>query len=431
MPKTKVSLDVTNLNNFVYDMSHCIKCKGCTWIDHVYMPGIDFSTKCPSATKNVWDSYGAYGKMRIGVALSEGKLKFTDELLKILYECTLCGACDVGCKRNLDLEIELSLEALRVKAVEEGAGPMPEHKKIAANIKKTHNRFGAPHGDRQKWLPEGVKPSLKADVLYFTGCSTSYRHKEIAKATVKILGSSKTPFMLMPDEWCCGNVVYSVGMIDQAREIAKRNVDVIKASGASTVLTTCAECYRTLKVDYPKLLGISTSDLGFEVVHLVEFVDRLLKKGSLKLKKSVDLELHYHDSCSLSRQSEPWVEWSGERGLWGVVSPSLERRRGSNGIYEMPREILKAVPGIKLIDGIRKNENAWCCGAGRGARDAFPDFTKWTADEKIREVKQIGASAITATCPYCKETLAAASASSGEKLQVLDFSEIIAKAISG
>jgi Fe-S oxidoreductase len=237
--------------------------------------------------------------------------------------------------------------------------------------------------------------------------------------------------MLMPDEWCCGNVVYSVGMIDQAREIAKRNVDVIKASGASTVLTTCAECYRTLKVDYPKLLGISTSDLGFEVVHLVEFVDRLLKKGSLKLKKSVDLELHYHDSCSLSRQSEPWVEWSGERGLWGVVSPSLERRRGSNGIYEMPREILKAVPGIKLIDGIRKNENAWCCGAGRGARDAFPDFTKWTADEKIREVKQIGASAITATCPYCKETLAAASASSGEKLQVLDFSEIIAKAISG
>ncbi len=411
-------------------MDHCIKCKGCTWVDHTYMPGINFSTRCPSATKNIFDSFGAYGKMRIGLAMNEGKLKYDDELLKILYECTLCGACDVGCKRNLDLEIQLTLEALRIKAVNDGAGPMPEHKKIAVNIAKTHNRFGAKHSERSNWLPAGVKPAAKADVLYFPGCSTSYHHKEIGRAAVKILGSTNTKFSMLADEWCCGNVLYSVGLIDDARKLAKRNIEAIKATGATTLLTTCAECYRTIKVDYPKMLWIDTKDLGFEFIHLVEFVDRAIKKGSLKLKKPVDLKLHYHDSCSLSRQSEPWTTWKGERGLWGVINPPLERRRGSNGIYDLPREILSNIPGIKLVDGIRKRENAWCCGAGRGARDAFPDFTRWTANEKLIEMKEVGAEAVTATCPYCKEAFAGATATAGDKLTVLDFSEIIAQAIS-
>ena len=117
MPKEKVSLDVTRLENFIFDMNRCTKCKGCTWVDHIYMPGVNFSTRCPSATKYLFDSYGAYGKMRIALALAEGRLDYSDELLKIIYACTLCGACDVGCKRNLDLEIGLTLEALRVKAV--------------------------------------------------------------------------------------------------------------------------------------------------------------------------------------------------------------------------------------------------------------------------------------------------------------------------
>ena len=430
MPISKVALDVTNVNNFVYDMSHCIKCKGCLWVDHIYMPGVRFSTKCPSATKEIWDSYGAYGKLRIGLGMIDGKIKYTDELLKILYECSLCGACDVGCKRNLDLEIELSLEALRIKAVKDGAGPMPGHKKVAENIAKTHNRYGAAHEERKNWLPQGIKPADKADVLYFPGCSTSYRHQEIAQATARILNASDTPFMLLPDEWCCGNVLYSVGMIDEARELAKRNIEAIKATGAQTLVCSCAECYRTIKVDYPKMLGINTSDLGFEVVHLVEYAEKQLNNGKLKLGNRVDMQLHYHDSCSLSRQSEPWTSWSGERGLWGVVSPDLERRRGTNGVYAAPRALLDAIPGIKTIEGIRKRENNWCCGAGRGAKDAFPDFARWTADQKLTEVREIGAEAIAAACPYCKENLAASVGLAGDKIKVLDISEIIAQAIS-
>ena len=102
----------------------------------------NFSVRCPSNYWNDFDSYGAFGKMRIGLGMLDGKLEWTDKLLEIIYADPLCGACDVGCKRNLDLEIGLTLEALRVKAVQDGAGPMPAHKKIAKNIATKHNQFG-------------------------------------------------------------------------------------------------------------------------------------------------------------------------------------------------------------------------------------------------------------------------------------------------
>jgi heterodisulfide reductase subunit D len=429
MPKTQVSLDVTRIENFVFDMSRCVKCKGCTWVDHVYMPGVRYSTRCPSATRYLFDSYGAYGKMRIGLGLVEGRLDYSDELLKILYACTLCGACDVGCKRNLDLEIELTLEALRVKAVRDGKGPMPAHRKAARNIIEKHNSLGAAHKNRMGWITDGIQPSPRADVLYFVGCAASYTHPEIARATAKILQASGTPFMLLADEWCCGNTLYSVGMIDEARELAQRNVEAVRQTGAKTLLVSCAEGYRMWKVDYPKMLGISTADLGFEVVHLVEYVAESIRKGALKLTNRVDLRLTYHDPCSLSRLSEPWVPWKGERGLWGVVSPPLERRRGTHGVYEAPRDVLKLIPGVELVEMPRMRENAFCCGAGRGTREAFPEFAAWAADERLTEVGEVGAEALVSACPWCKDNFAQSVSRKQGNLKVFDFSELVLSAI--
>ena len=429
MPKEKVSLDVTQIENFTFDMSRCIKCKGCTWVDHVYMPGIKFSTRCPSATKYLFDSYGAYGKMRIGLGLVEGRLDYSDELLEILYACTLCGACDVGCKRNLDLEIGLTLEALRIKAVKDGHGPMSAHKKVARNIMEKHNSFGAAHKNRRGWLSDEIEPSQKADVLYFVGCSASYTHPEIAQATAKILKASGTPFMLLPDERCCGNMLYSVGMIDEARELAEHNIDAVRQSGADTLLVSCAEGYRMWKVDYPKMLNMSTADLGFKVVHLTEFVDELVKAGALELSHPMDMRLTYHDPCSLSRLSEPWVPWEGERGLWGVVDPPLNRRRGTHGVYQQPRDVLNAIPGVELVEMPRMKENAFCCGAGRGTREAFPDFASWAAEERLTEVREVGVEALVSACPWCKDNFAQSVRDSGESLKVLDFSELVLASI--
>ncbi len=407
MPTTQFSLDIRKLDNFAYDMSRCIKCKGCYWVEHTYMPGVRFSTRCPSNTWNDFDAYGAFGKMRIGLAMIEGKLKWTPKLLEIIYADPLCGACDVGCKRNLDLEIGLGLEAMRVKAVQDGAGPMPAHKKVAQNIAKSHNQFGAPHENRKKWLTSDIKVADKADVLYFVGCSASYVNPEIAKATAKILNASGTPFMLMPDEWCCGNTLFSVGMLDEARELAKRNIEAVKATGAKTVLLTCAEGYRMWKVDYPKLLNIATSDLGFNVMHLVEYADEALKKGSLKLTKPVDVRLAYHDSCGISRLADPWTPYSGERGWMGMVNPRLKRRRGTFGLYAQPRNILNAIPGVTFVEMPRKRENSFCCGAGRGTKEAFPDLASFSAKHRLEEVREVGAEALVSACPWCKNNFAA------------------------
>ena len=124
-------------------------------------------------------------------------------------------------------------------------------------------------------------------MLYFVGCTASYVNKEIAQSTAKILKAAGTEFMLMPDEWCCGNTLFSVGLFDEAKALAQRNVEEVRKSGAKTLLTSCAEGYRMWKVDYPKLLDISTDDLGFEVLHLVEYVDEKVKNGELENEETL------------------------------------------------------------------------------------------------------------------------------------------------
>ncbi len=428
-PKTPVDLDIRKLETFKYDMDHCIKCKGCYWVEHTYMPGVNWSVRCPSNYWNDFDSYGAFGKMRIGLGIIDKKLQWTDKLLEIVYADPLCGACDVGCKRNLDLEIGLTLESMRVRAVQDGAGPMPAHKKVAKNIDAKHNQFGAPPENRKKWVTKDIKVAEKADTLYFVGCSSSYRNMDIAKATAKILNASGTPFMMLKDEWCCGNTVFSVGMIDEAKKIAERNIAAIKETGAKRVLVSCAECYRTLKVDYPKLLKINTADLGFEVIHLVEFADAAIKNGSLKLTQPVDVRFTYHDSCGVSRLADPWIEWKGTRGWMGCVEPELKRRRGTKGLYMQTRDILKAIPGAKFVEMPRTRENAFCCGAGRGTKEAFPDLASVSAKHRIDEVKHVSAEAVVSACPWCKSNFSQAVKENGDNVKVMDIAELISAAV--
>jgi len=393
------------------------------------MPGSKFSTRCPSEKKYLFDSFSAWGRLRLALGLINGRINYSERLIEAIYKCQLCGACDAGCKRNLDLEILLSLEALRIKCVNDGYGPMPEHKKLADKIEKEHNIFGAPHKNRKKWMKDD-KTDKDADIIYFVGCYSSYIMPEISKSTADIINKAGIGFKLMePSEYCCGYPLYSTGQLEKAKKIAEHNIETIKNSGASTVLTSCAECYKTLKVDYPKMFNKSTNDMGYRVIHLVEFVDEQIKKGNIQIKNRLDLRITYHDSCNLARMSEPWVFWEGKRGHFGVTNPTMPRRRGTYGIYHQPRDILKSIPGINLVEMIRIRENAWCCGAGGGVKEAFPDFAKWTAKERLLEVKETGAEALVTTCPRCKDNFNQTIKDNGDNIKVYDISELIKEAI--
>ncbi len=424
-----VRLDVADIKNFRYDTSRCIRCKGCKWVDHIYMPGRDFSTRCPSEMRYLFDSYTAYGRLKLALGLMEGKISYSPRLLDAIYKCTLCGACDVGCKRNLDMEILLSLEALRIKCVEDGKGPLPSHKEIGNNVKRVGNVFGLPQMDRQGFLSSDIKPSKKADLLYFAGCYASYPQPEISQANLQILKALSEGFLLMNPEGCCGNLLYSTGQLEEAKGIASKNIEAIRNSKVKVLLTSCAECYRMIKVDYPKIFNLATADLGFKVVHVVEYVEEKLKEGKIRLLKPINLRVTYHDSCSLARCSEPWLYWEGKRGKWGIVNPPLVRRRGTYGIYHQPRNILRSIPGIDLVEMVRIRENSWCCGGGRGVLEAFPDFAIWTALERLKEVSHISAEAIVSACPRCKENFTEAIKTKGEGIKVYDISELISEAI--
>ena len=418
------------LEQYQYDMERCIHCGGCRWVDHIYTPGVRFGVRCPSIARFEFDEYGAYGRLEIGLARLKGELDYSPRFVDAVFQCQLCGACDAGCKRNLDLEPLLVLETLRARCVADGQGPMPAHKKVAENIAKSHNRYGSSHENRLKWLAEDIKPATKADVCYFTGCASSYTATELAQATARILQATATEFMLMgSEEWCCGHPLYVTGQVDAFVKQMEHNLEALKKSGASTVLVNCAECYKTWKVDYPKVLGKSTADMGFKVMHIVEYVDQLLKDGKLKFNNPVELKLTYHDSCNLGRLSEPWIHWEGKRVKYGCLEPPKEYRRGTYGIYQPPRDILSAIPGVELVEMYRMRENTWCCGAGGGVRDANKDFALWTAQDRLEEAKEVGAEAIVSACPYCRENFSEAIRKGKEKLKAYDITELIARAM--
>ena len=143
----------------------------------------------------------------------------------------------------------------------------------------------------------------------------------------------------------------------------------------------------------------------------------------------VKINATYHDSCRLARLSEPYVFWNGKRLPFGRTEPPKKWRRGTNGIYEPPRNVLKKIPELNLLEMERIRENAWCCGAGGGVKWAFNDFALWTASERLEEAESVGAEAIIGSCPFCKWNFLDAAKNTKKKIKVLDFVEVAAQAI--
>ena len=408
--------------------SMCVRCSFCKFIDLNWVNSLRFSRQCPIDTRYAFNLYSAPGLLHAALAELDGKIEFTPKLVDALFRCTLCGACDNRCKRNLDVEVLQVIEALRARCVEQGKGPMPEHKVMAENIRQTRNEYGEPHEDRFKWLPEQVKPAQQADIVYFVGCNSAYQQPELAQATVKLLGKVGSQFMLLADEWCCGNYLLSTGQVDLAREMAEHNVTAIQDSGARVVITGSAECYKSLKVDFPKLLGKSTEDMPYTARHITEHIDQLMKEGKLEFSKSAPMKVTYHDPCNLGRLSEPWQEWE-PRYEPPVIPIGKIWRRGDRGIYDPPRDILKGIPGIELVEMERARSNAWCAGSCGGVALAFPDFALWTAGERIEEAQATGAEAIVTCSPDAKELLTRAAEVKKIKMAVYDITEIILNAM--
>jgi len=420
------------LADYRKDMELCQRCSACKFIPLEKVERFEYVNVCPSISKYNFHAYSGGGRMVFGVAMLENRFSYSDKLLEVVYNCQLCGACDVSCKYSMDMEVLEPLYELRIKCVEDGH-TIPALDRIINSLRKQGTMLPGAKAKRAQWS-DGLRvnntANQKTEVIYHAGCRTCY-DKDMwpaARATIALLHKAGIDSAIGGEnELCCGGRAYQMGYKQDFLKTAKENMELIKKSGAKTLVTGCADCYHAFKVLYDKF------DLkgNLEVLHSAEYIDRLIKEGKLKPTKKTVSRVTYQDPCGLGRKGEPYIHWEGKEipGHRRLFDPPKEFRRGTYGIYEPPRDILKSIPGLKLSEMHRTKECAWCCGAGGGVKETNPDFAGWTAQERIAEAEETGAEAIVTACPGCKRSFINAVKSSGSKLKIYDAVELVANAI--
>jgi Fe-S oxidoreductase len=324
-----------------------------------------------------------------------------------LYECTMCE----GCKSVCPLEIptnEYNL-ALRKKMALKGGLPQVFQAQ-AAGIMEKGNPFGEAPAGRSQFYP-GPRPKKGTPVLLYLGCVSSFQRQKIVDSAFRILEASGTDFSLLGEnERCCGYPLQASGS-KKFEEAARRNLEAIRASGASTVVTTCAGCNKTLAKIYPEHF-----DLDFEVLHLVEFLSELALKGNLRFSNppfddsksgaTIAKAVIYHDPCDLGR---------------------------AMGVYEPPRAILAAIPGIEPLEFHFNRQSSRCCGAGGGAKGYDNGLSEEHAFERMKEAVDMGAEVVTSACPACLANLQIViprvKKETGKALRFMDLTEIMARSL--
>jgi len=365
-----------------------------------------WSDQCPAGTRYLFEAYFGSGKQEMLRALSTTppELALSERLQHIIYTCTLCGSCQALCNPTKDLEPTNASVALREHLVREGWGPLPEHEPLIKSILNYDNPWLQPRAARVKWAKRGkgvkIKDAAKeeVEVLYYPGCTASYdpEIQPVAREVVRLLDAAGVDFgILGKNEICCGSTILRVGDRQNFEKVRSKNTESLNATSAKTIVTACAGCFSTLKGEY-------TGDLEANVLHIVEFVDDLIREGRLKPTREVARKVTYHDPCHLGRYC---------------------------GVYDAPRNILASIPGLEFQEMERIREWAWCCAAGGGVRTAFPEeMAKWAAGLRLEEAADTGADTLVTACPFCEQNLGESAKASGG-LEVVDILKIVAEAV--
>jgi Fe-S oxidoreductase len=432
------------LEDFKADALRCTRCSYCKWIPFDLVKSHDFAKGCPSVDFNKFHSYSAGGRLITMLSLIQGRSEVDDDVVDIAFKCQLCGNCDVACKVcRYDMEPLAGIKEFRRTLNEQGKVPAA-FPKLIGNLRTAGNFAGLPAAARAGWS-EGLglkelSPGGKAEVLFHAGCRYSFDPtlRPAVQAAARVLKKGGVDFAIDAQEACCTGKAYDMGYRDDFAAGAKANLEKWAAAGVKTVVTPCATCFWTFKRLYPEVAATAGLEVP-EILHTTQLVDRLLKDGSLKPVRRVPLTVTYHDPCHLGRQGEDYEAWDGkEVKIYGqavIYDPPRPRYNGAYGVYDAPRDVLKAIPGVELIEMERSREAAWCCGAGGNVREAYPEFNAWTAAVRVEEAKSTGAEALVSACSGCEKNFAeavAAAADSGSPsadLKIFDVLELLEQSL--
>jgi len=373
------------LSDYERDMEGCSRCSSCKWVPFNQIKSWRFAKNCPSICRYNFHAYSGSGRMIIALSLLQGRSELNDAVTEIIFKCQMCGACDTACKvYRDDIDISEVLLELRAHCIEQGQ-LVVEHMAMIDALKREDNVLGEPKDKRGEWAQGlDVKDinTESCEVIFHAGCRYSYDPdlRDTVRGQVQLLLKAGVDVGVAgKEESCCGGRAYELGYRGEAQNYAEDLLSRVKASGAKTLITPCADGYAHFRYLYPRM-GV---ELPVEVMHVTQYMEKLLAEGKLRFREEVPLLVTYHDPCHLGRMGEPFlVDWKEDK----LQRPMSLKRSGRKGIYDAPRNIIKSIPGMELTEMERIREYSWCCGAGGGVLEAYPDFAAWTAQERIEEL---------------------------------------------
>lgn len=338
----------------IYQCTRCGFCRVWGWKGVGYV--------CPTYPHTpAWETEYARGRVRLARATLEGEIAITDDLLRHAYECTLCGNCAEHCP--VDLPLTDIFHAWREALAE--AGHIPEtHRLIAGYIEQYGTPYGPPP-DADPFPPHTHKET--AEILFYPGCTNVRMAPEEVEAIVSIFDKLGLDYTLFDVESCCGIPLYEVGQMEGFRAVAAKTLELMRRRRARVIVTSCPSCYQAFKVLYQAEEGLHHD---FEVQHISEFLLPRIKDRLNALPARVT----WHDPCVLGRHL---------------------------GLYEPPRDVLRQVPALELVEMASHHEASQCCGAGGGVFFTAQEVAAATVEDRVKQAEEVGAQTLVTSCPNC------------------------------
>ena len=316
-----------------------------------------------------------------------------------LWDCTACTTCSIRCPKEVN-PAEL-IVGLRTVMVDNGRLP-PTVRDALKSIGIRGNPLNMSAEDRAVWADDLDVPRIldePAEALLFVGCTPSYdpRAQVISRGLVAALRAGGEDFgILGEEEFCCAHEARRMGEKEMFEGTIEMYEEIFEEAEFQRMMAISPHCFNAFKNEY---------GVDFPVEHYTQVLARLLREGKLELKNEVNLKVTYHDPCFLGK---------------------------INDIFDEPREVLKALPGVEFVEMDRVRERSLCCEGGGGRMwSEGTNVEERLAAERIEEAMDTGADVLAVACPFCLLTLEDAVKVGGfeDRLQVLDIMELVAKAM--
>ena len=339
------------------------------------------------------------------VAMSQGGLGVEDVIDDYVH-CTMCGACELRCPNTLftgdfyrhRTQTVRVVKAMRALAVESGIHqPNWQRWNSATDEQRNEPVVDGVSQDRVADWAEGLGLPTGGETILFCDCEAAFYRTSVARATAMILQASGVEFGLMAEQWCCGGPAAEMGYADQARRFAEHNVADWRAVGARRIIAIDPHDYIAFTEDYPDYFG---DEYDFEIVYITELVAGLIDDGKLELSNPIDRTVTYHDPCRLNKRK---------------------------GIWESPRTILGAIPGITFRDVDRVTQWSYCSGAGGGFAIERPEIAEEISRRRMERAAELDVDTLVSACVWSERPLAERGRERDPVIEVRDLMELVAE----